>query len=396
MTRKPVLSQEAPQPSGGYSQGDRRRRLPLPRRPGPVRRRRRARRRDDRRAGAAGAARTSTRSRAPPVARCRTPFACGMYISDMAHFDEMDAEYRHVLLRPEAGAHDDPVRPGRLRRRGRRGRLARRLTRAARVARHAGRHGRSRRGRAEHRADAGLLRRARARVPAAHQDPQAAGDRAHAAAGGRRRDHLPEARRGGGDGGRRAERHPAHASRSSAPPRRSGSRRSPARRTSRSSATRRRWRRGSPPALAACRTSRSASSSRCDTGFARTGVQTPEAAAELAELVDSLPGLRFDGLMTYPTLPETGPWLRAARSRRSSARGLRCARVSAGGTPTFCAQPRRCRRSPRCAPARTSTATARASRTAASRSRTAPCGSARRSSAGRRPSAPSWTPARRR
>ena len=35
-------------------------------------------------------------------------------------------------------------------------------------------------------------------------------------------------------------------------------------------------------------------------------------AAELAELVDSLPGLRFDGLMTYPTTPETGPAARAA------------------------------------------------------------------------------------
>ena len=51
-----------------------------------------------------------------------------MYISDMAHFDEMDAEYRRVLRRPDAGADDDPVRPRRLRRRGRRGRLARRLS----------------------------------------------------------------------------------------------------------------------------------------------------------------------------------------------------------------------------------------------------------------------------
>src|SRR5262249_12364967 len=49
-----------------------------------------------------------------------------------------------------------------------------------------------------------------------------------------------------------------------------------------------------------------------DTGFARTGVQTPEAAAELAVLAESLPGLRFEGLMTYPTLPGTGPKLRAA------------------------------------------------------------------------------------
>jgi len=70
----------------------------------------------------------------------------------------------------------------------------------------------------------------------------------------------------------------------------------------------------------------------CDTGFGRTGVQSPEAAAELAELAASLPGLRFEGLMTYPTLPETGAWLRAAREA-IEARGLHVACVSSGGTP---------------------------------------------------------------
>ena len=72
----------------------------------------------------------------------------------------------------------------------------------------------------------------------------------------------------------------------------------------------------------------------CDTGFMRTGVQSPQAAAELAELVHSLPGLRFDGLMTYPTLAGTGPWLRAAIDEIER-RGLQVAKVSAGGTPTF-------------------------------------------------------------
>ena len=66
-----------------------------------------------------------------------------------------------------------------------------------------------------------------------------------------------------------------------------------------------------------------------DTGFARTGVQTPQAAAELAEIVESLPGLRFDGLMTYPTLPGTGPILRAAIDEISS-RGLEVRTVSGG------------------------------------------------------------------
>jgi D-serine deaminase-like pyridoxal phosphate-dependent protein len=71
----------------------------------------------------------------------------------------------------------------------------------------------------------------------------------------------------------------------------------------------------------------------CDTGNARTGVQTPEEAAELAQLVERLDGLRFAGLMTYPTLPESGPWLRAAREAIERA-GLSVERVSGGGTPT--------------------------------------------------------------
>lgn len=75
----------------------------------------------------------------------------------------------------------------------------------------------------------------------------------------------------------------------------------------------------------------------CDTGFLRTGVQTPKAAADLAELVDALPGLRFEGLMTYPTLPGTGAWLRAAIDE-IGARGLEVRTVSGGGTPSFFSQ----------------------------------------------------------
>ncbi|MFN8224826.1 MAG: alanine racemase [Gaiellales bacterium] len=72
----------------------------------------------------------------------------------------------------------------------------------------------------------------------------------------------------------------------------------------------------------------------CDTGFARTGVQTPVAAAELAQLVSELPGLRFDGLMTYPTLPGTGAWVREAIAELGQ-RGLEATIVSGGGTPGF-------------------------------------------------------------
>src|SRR5262245_9106552 len=53
----------------------------------------------------------------------------------------------------------------------------------------------------------------------------------------------------------------------------------------------------------------------CDTGLGRTGVQSPTQATDLAVLVHSLPGLRFAGLMTYPTEPKSGPWLGTAREK---------------------------------------------------------------------------------
>ncbi|HUQ21944.1 MAG TPA: D-TA family PLP-dependent enzyme [Gaiellaceae bacterium] len=71
----------------------------------------------------------------------------------------------------------------------------------------------------------------------------------------------------------------------------------------------------------------------CDTGLGRTGVQSPEEAADLAEVVHALEGLRFAGLMTYPSLPETAAWLKAAREA-VEARGIVVDRVSGGGTPT--------------------------------------------------------------
>jgi D-serine deaminase-like pyridoxal phosphate-dependent protein len=71
----------------------------------------------------------------------------------------------------------------------------------------------------------------------------------------------------------------------------------------------------------------------CDTGYGRTGVQTPEAAAELGELADGLPGLRFEGFMTYPTLAGTGAWLDVAVAAARE-RGLEPRWISGGGTPT--------------------------------------------------------------
>ncbi len=71
----------------------------------------------------------------------------------------------------------------------------------------------------------------------------------------------------------------------------------------------------------------------CDTGFGRTGVQTAAEAADLAHLVESLAGLRFTGLMTYPTLEQSPAWLSAAKDVIES-RGLQVAWISGGGTPT--------------------------------------------------------------
>jgi D-serine deaminase-like pyridoxal phosphate-dependent protein len=71
----------------------------------------------------------------------------------------------------------------------------------------------------------------------------------------------------------------------------------------------------------------------CDTGLGRTGVQTPRDAAQLAMLVDSLLGLRFAGLMTYPTGDPTPSFFREARLAIESA-GLPVETMSGGGTET--------------------------------------------------------------
>ena len=73
----------------------------------------------------------------------------------------------------------------------------------------------------------------------------------------------------------------------------------------------------------------------CDTGAQRCGVQTPAAAVELAQRIARLPGLRFDGLMTYPS-PGGQPQVRAfvAGALAELARaGLEAGIVSSGGTP---------------------------------------------------------------
>ncbi len=72
----------------------------------------------------------------------------------------------------------------------------------------------------------------------------------------------------------------------------------------------------------------------CDTGLGRTGVATPEAAADLAVAVTATEGLVFAGLFTYPSPPDAVAFL-AEAERLINARGLSVEVVSAGGTPTM-------------------------------------------------------------
>jgi D-serine deaminase-like pyridoxal phosphate-dependent protein len=72
----------------------------------------------------------------------------------------------------------------------------------------------------------------------------------------------------------------------------------------------------------------------CDTGFGRNGVATPGAALDLGTLAMKMPGLRFEGLMTYPNRPETATFFTEALALFRRA-GLDVPVVSGGGTPAL-------------------------------------------------------------
>jgi D-serine deaminase-like pyridoxal phosphate-dependent protein len=73
----------------------------------------------------------------------------------------------------------------------------------------------------------------------------------------------------------------------------------------------------------------------CDTGFGRNGVQTPEAALELARLVMEMPRMEFEGLMTFPNkAPNTAAFFERALQLFKGA-GIRVPVVSGGGTPAL-------------------------------------------------------------
>ena len=83
----------------------------------------------------------------------------------------------------------------------------------------------------------------------------------------------------------------------------------------------------------------------CDTGMGRNGVQTPQAAVDLARAALKLPGLRFEGIMTFPLRAPgaslTNPKLSAPGSlaffdealKRFKSAGIPVPVVSGGGTP---------------------------------------------------------------
>jgi D-serine deaminase-like pyridoxal phosphate-dependent protein len=73
----------------------------------------------------------------------------------------------------------------------------------------------------------------------------------------------------------------------------------------------------------------------CDTGQHRCGVRTPAEVLQLARAIYDVPGLRFEGLMTYPPKAkeaEVNAWLSAARDICTAA-GLPPTVISNGGTP---------------------------------------------------------------
>lgn len=73
----------------------------------------------------------------------------------------------------------------------------------------------------------------------------------------------------------------------------------------------------------------------CDTGFGRNGVQSPEAALELARLAVKLPRIAFEGLMVFPnTAPNTSKFFTKA-IEIFGRDGIPLPVLSGGGTPAL-------------------------------------------------------------
>jgi D-serine deaminase-like pyridoxal phosphate-dependent protein len=72
----------------------------------------------------------------------------------------------------------------------------------------------------------------------------------------------------------------------------------------------------------------------CDTGFGRNGVQTPQAAFDLARTAMRLPRMQFEGLMTFPNREGTRAFFEEALALFGRA-GIPVPVVSGGGTPAL-------------------------------------------------------------
>jgi D-serine deaminase-like pyridoxal phosphate-dependent protein len=70
----------------------------------------------------------------------------------------------------------------------------------------------------------------------------------------------------------------------------------------------------------------------CDMGGKRCGVQSPQAAAELARAIAGSPGLQFGGLMTFPNPEGMDGFVQACKATLAED-GIAVERVSGGGTP---------------------------------------------------------------
>jgi D-serine deaminase-like pyridoxal phosphate-dependent protein len=71
----------------------------------------------------------------------------------------------------------------------------------------------------------------------------------------------------------------------------------------------------------------------CDTGANRAGVQSPADALALAQEIERLPGVHFEGLMTFPTVVESAGQFFSAAARLFAEARLAVGVVSGGGTP---------------------------------------------------------------
>lgn len=73
----------------------------------------------------------------------------------------------------------------------------------------------------------------------------------------------------------------------------------------------------------------------CDTGFGRNGVQSPEAARELARYAMNMPRIKFEGLMTFPSTGQAAADFLNRSIDLFQTEGIPLPVISGGGTPAL-------------------------------------------------------------